>query len=58
MTDLENIEELIIQREKLLGKEMLFYGAVRNNKVFNTPEFIIEKVDEINPDLLIKELEN
>ncbi len=58
LTDLENIEELIIQRAKLLGKEMMFYGTVRNNKVFNTPEFIIEKIEEINPDLLIKELEN
>lgn len=58
LTSLENPEELISQREKLLGKEMLFYGAVRNNKVFNTPEFIIERAEEINPDLLIKELEN
>lgn len=58
LTNLENLEEMIIQREKLLGKEMLFYGTVRNNKVFNTPEFIIEKIEEINPDLLIKELEN
>ena len=58
LTNLENMEELISQRERLLGKEMLFYGTVRNNKVFNTPEFIIEKVEEINPDLLIKELEN
>lgn len=58
LTDLENVEELILQRERLLGKEMLFYGTVRNNKVFNTPEFIIEKVEEVNPDLLIMELEN
>ena len=58
LTNLENLEELIAQREKLLGKEMIFYGIIRNNKVFNTPEFIIEKVEEINPDLLIKELEN
>lgn len=58
LTSLENPEELISQRENLLGKEMLFYGAVRNNKVFNTPEFIIERAEEINPDLLIKELEN
>ncbi len=57
LTELENPEELINQREKLLGKEMLFYGAVRNNKVFNTPEFIIERIEEVNPDLLIKELE-
>jgi hypothetical protein len=58
ITDLENIEQLIMQRENLLGKEMLFHGAVRNNKFFNTPEFIIERVEEINTDSLIKELEN
>ena len=57
LTDLENPEELIKQRESLLGKEMFFHGTVRNNKVFNTPEFIIERVEEINPDLLIAELE-
>jgi len=57
LTDLENTEELIRQRENLLGKEMFFHGSVRNNKVFNTPEFIIERVEGINPDLLIQELE-
>jgi replication factor A1 len=57
LTELENMEELILQREKLLGKEMIFYGNVRNNKVFNTPEFIIEKIEEISPDELIRELE-
>jgi replication factor A1 len=58
LTELENPSELIMQRERLLGKEMMFYGNVRNNKVFNTPEFIIERVEDVNPDLLIKELEN
>ena len=58
LTDLENMEELIIQRNKLLGKEMIFYGSVRNNKVFNTPEFILERAEELNLDSLIKELEN
>jgi replication factor A1 len=58
LTDLENTEELIRQKENILGKEMFFHGTVRNNKVFNTPEFIIERVEEVNPDLLIKELEN
>ena len=57
LTDLENSEELIKQRENLLGKEMIFQGTARTNKVFNTPEFIIERVEEINPDILIKELE-
>lgn len=58
ITSLENLEELIMQRENLLGKEMFFHGAIRNNKFFNTPEFIIERVEVVNPDLLIKELEN
>jgi replication factor A1 len=55
LTDLDNIEQLFIQREGLLGKEMLFDGTVKNNKVFNTPEFIIEKAEEVNPERLIVE---
>ncbi|MDO8528862.1 MAG: DUF2240 family protein [Nanoarchaeota archaeon] len=50
-------EELIKQRERLLGKEMLFSGNIRNNKVFNTPEFIVDSVEEINLDNLIERLE-
>jgi hypothetical protein len=57
ITNLENLEELIMQRENLLGKEMIFFGNVRNNKFFNTPEFIIERVESVNPELLIAELE-
>jgi ssDNA-binding replication factor A large subunit len=57
LTDLENTEELIKQRENLLGKEMFFHGTVRNNKVFNTPEFVIDKVEVVNPEMLIAELE-
>jgi len=58
LTDLENQEELIQQRENLLGKELFLFGNVRANKLYNTPEFIVEKVDNINLDNLIKELEN
>jgi replication factor A1 len=57
-TDLENLEELIKQRENLLGKELFFFGNVRSNKLYNTPEFIVEKVENVNLDNLIKELEN
>lgn len=58
LTELENPEELANQRMNLLGKEMFFYGTVRNNKMFNTPEFIVDKVENVDLDLLIKELEN
>jgi hypothetical protein len=58
MTEFENVGEMISQKENLLGKEMAFYGIMRNNKVFNTPEFIIEKAEYIDADSLISELEN
>ena len=58
LTNLENPEELAQQREMLLGKELLFFGNVRVNKMYNTPEFIVEKVEKIDLDNLIKELEN
>jgi len=50
-------EELIKQRERLLGMEMFFLGSIRNNKLFNTPEFIVDSVEEINLDNLIEKFE-
>jgi len=57
LTELENPERLINQREDLLGKEMIFSGNVRNNKFFNNNEFVIEDVVDINLDELVGKLE-
>lgn len=57
LTQLDNPERLINQREDLLGKEMVFTGNVRMNKFFNNPEFIIEEVKEVDLDELVGELE-
>ena len=56
ITEFENPEMLIQQRENLLGKEMIFSGNVRTNKFFNNNEFIIEDANEINVDGLIANL--
>ncbi|MEK6844786.1 MAG: DUF2240 family protein [Nanoarchaeota archaeon] len=56
LTELDNIERLISQREDLLGKEMVFSGQVRNNKFFNQPEFIVDKISEVNLENLIENL--
>ena len=56
LTELENVERTIFQREDLLGKEMIFSGNVRMNKFFNEPEFIVEQVSEVNLENLIGEL--
>ncbi|MEK6817741.1 MAG: hypothetical protein AABX80_02965 [Nanoarchaeota archaeon] len=58
LTELENIERLISQREDLLGKEMVFSGNVRMNKFFNQPEFIVDQVSEVNLENLIEELKS
>ena len=50
-------EKLSMQRYNLLGKEMFFSGNIRNNKFFNNSEFIIDKIEEVDLDSLIKDLE-
>ena len=55
--NLENTEEIIKQKQNLLGKEMIFFGNIRNNKFFNNPEFIVEDVKEVDLDRLIIDLE-
>jgi len=57
MGDLEDADNLIKQKQNLLGKEMIFLGDIRMNSFFNNPEFIVESVKEANPDELIAVLE-
>jgi len=57
LTALEDANQLIQQREDLIGKEMIFSGNVRNNNFFNNIEFIVDDAKEINHDELIKILE-
>jgi len=57
ITELEDQERLLNQREDLLGKEMVFSGSIRMNKFFNNPEFIVDGVEQLNLDELIAGLE-
>jgi ssDNA-binding replication factor A large subunit len=56
--DLEDSNNILQQRDEILGKEMYFYGSIRNNKFFNNSELIVEEIQETNIDELIKKLEN
>ncbi len=53
----DDSERLLQQKEALLGKEMVFSGNVRDNAFFNTPEFIVNDVKEVDLDLVISGLE-
>jgi hypothetical protein len=55
---LDNVEQLIIQREDLLGKEFVFSGNVRRNNFFNNEEFIVDSAKPVDIDVLIKSLES
>ncbi len=56
LTELNNIEKLIYQREDLLGKELNFLGSVRTNKIFNEVEFVVEDIQEVDAEKVIEEL--
>lgn len=59
LTDEEifSLEKFAEKKNALLGDEKIFTGNIRSNQLYNTIEFSVEKVDEINVDALIKELE-
>jgi len=53
-----SIEEFNKIKSSLLGQEKIFAGQVRTNSFSNTAELTIQNVEPVNPDELIKELEN
>lgn len=57
LTNLEEKDVLDRQKNDLLGKELIFSGSVRKNKLFNNMEFIISKADEVDVEELITSLE-
>lgn len=53
-----NLEEsFVLEKTKLLGKEMQFSGTMRLNKFFNNEEFFVSELGDINLDELIARLE-
>ncbi len=57
ISNLEDSEKLLSQKESLLGKEMYFSGNVRSNNYFNNIEIVTESVKDVNLDEVIAELE-
>jgi len=50
-------EEFNKVKSSLLGEEKIFAGQIRTNQLYNTTEFTIQEIKEVNQDELIKELE-
>ena len=52
-----SLEEYQKVKPKILGEEKTFSGQVRSNEIYNTIEFTVQSIKEIDPNELIKELE-
>ena len=57
INEIENTEEFLKKKEELMGHELFFSGNVRQNKVFNTNELIVEDVQQADVEQLIEQLE-
>lgn len=55
--ELENQEIFTIKKEELIGKEILLFGQVRKNSLYDNSELIVSKFQDVHLDSLIKELE-
>lgn len=59
LTDEEifSLEKFAEKKMGLLGEEKVFTGSVKTNALYNTMEFNIENIEEVNAVELVKELE-
>jgi len=55
--EIETSELFAIKKAELLGKEVIVSGQVRRNPLYNSNEFIVNGITEIDLDKLIVELE-
>jgi replication factor A1 len=53
----EELENFVKIKQDVLGRERWFSGRVKQNKMFNNKEMLVNKVEEIDLDKLIKILE-
>ncbi|MEN9626702.1 MAG: hypothetical protein RL557_1030 [archaeon] len=54
---LENAELFTAQKKEFLGKEVFISGSVRRNALFNSNDFIVSDIKDVDLDRLIEELE-
>lgn len=52
-----SMEKFAEKKQSILGDERLFSGIVKTNALYNTTEFYIEQVEEVDTQELLKELE-
>ncbi|MDP3881493.1 MAG: hypothetical protein Q8Q31_01305 [Nanoarchaeota archaeon] len=51
------MEKFYEKKSFILGEEKYFFGIIKSNTLYNTNEFNVESIEDLNVDQLIKELE-
>lgn len=54
--DLKSVDLFMKKKDEILGEEMLFTGRIRQNRQFDRTEFIVQSIDKVDVDAVIKEL--
>ena len=57
MEELENSELFSAKKNDFLGKEVLVSGNVKKNQMFDSNDFVVSEIKDVNIDELIEELE-
>jgi len=52
-----SLEKFTEKKGFIMGEEKMFYGTAKNNTLYNTVEFTIERHEPVDIDKLVKELE-
>jgi len=55
--EIENIDLFSLKRKDIIGKEVMLKGQVKKNQLFDNNDFIIDSIEDVDLDNLIKELE-
>jgi len=55
--DIFSLEAFNQKKQEILGEEKFFVGAFRNNTYFNRVEMSLERIEQVDVDALLKELE-
>jgi len=55
--EIENFELFSAKKKEFLGKEVLVSGQVRKNSMFDSNDFIVDDIKDVDVDKLIEELE-
>lgn len=52
-----NLDLFNQKKEEILGEERIFSGLMRTNQLYNTIEFSVDKIEPVNIDILVKQLQ-